>query len=352
MRVPGVFLLLALTLTAVAAVESHGGPNRRSAKLRKAVEAVQPAVVKVFGLKGFRGIFGYRTGVIVHESGLVLTRGSVTLDEAEGRIACHLHDGRRLMGRIVREDRRSKMVLLKLAGKPDKPYPTAPLGVSEDLLPGQFVLLIGNAYKTARGREKTAVNFGIVSAITRVRLRSGMMRFPYARPVILHDAMNNPGVYGGPLVNLDCKVIGISGNLVESRDTNAQLHYAIPIDDLKEFIRDTVKRPDATIVYAPVEVEPVDTRPPGVHGIRVLRGGITRATPAYVDRVVPGSPGFEAGVRSDDLILKIDETSVKSWKSFRRIMERYRAGETVRLTLKRGDGIEIVHVTLVEEKAQ
>ena len=70
MRVPGVFLLLALTLTAVAAVESHGGPNRRSAKLRKAVEAVQPAVVKVFGLKGFRGIFGYRTGVIVHEPAL------------------------------------------------------------------------------------------------------------------------------------------------------------------------------------------------------------------------------------------------------------------------------------------
>ena len=346
MRALGFPLLLALT----AAV--HAGPARRSAKVRKAVEAVQPAVVKIFGLKGFRGIFGYRTGVNVHESGLVLTRGSVTLDEAEGRIACHLHDGRRLMARIVREDRRSKMVLLKLTGKADKPYPTAPLGVSADVFPGHFVLLIGNAYKTARGREKTAVNFGIVSAVTRVRLRSGMMRFPYARPVILHDAMNNPGVYGGPLVNLEGKVIGISGNLVESQDTNTQVHYAIPIDDLKEFIRDTVKRPDAPIAYAPVETGPVDERPPGVHGIRVLRGGITRATPAYVDRVVPGSPGSEAGVRPDDLILKIDETPVKSWKSFRRTMERYRAGETVRLTLKRGDGIEIVHVTLVEEKAQ
>ncbi|MGH7162555.1 MAG: hypothetical protein ACREID_03645, partial [Planctomycetota bacterium] len=83
-------LLLALLAAPVA-----GGPPLRSAKVDAAVAAVQPAVVKVFGVKGFRGIYGYMTGVIVHGSGLVLTRGSVTLEEAP-EISCHLHDGRRL----------------------------------------------------------------------------------------------------------------------------------------------------------------------------------------------------------------------------------------------------------------
>jgi len=60
-------------------VADAGGLPLRSKKIDTAVEKVQPAVVKIFGAKGFRGIYGYMTGLIVHESGLVLTRGSVTL---------------------------------------------------------------------------------------------------------------------------------------------------------------------------------------------------------------------------------------------------------------------------------
>ncbi|MFQ5843372.1 MAG: S1C family serine protease [Planctomycetota bacterium] len=342
-------LLLCLLLAVPAAA---GGPRLRSAKLRRAVAAVQPAVVKVFGLKGFRGVYGYRTGVIVHESGLVITRGSVTLDEAEGRIRCHLHDGRRLLARIVREDRRSRMVLLRLVDERARPFPTARLGSSSGVRPGQFVVLIGNAYRTAQGSERCAVNLGMVSAVTPVRLRSGLSDFPYDRPVILHDAINNPGVYGGPLVDLGGRVIGISGNLVESSETNAQVHYAVPIDDLKDFIRDTVARPDAPRIYSPPRVEEKDEGPAGYHGIRMLRGGINRATPAYVDRVDPGSPAFRAGVRPDDLILRLDETEIKSWRSFQRVIGRYRAGHKVRLTVKRGDAVEMIRFELTAEGPQ
>lgn len=338
--------LLLLALPALA------GPAPRNARIDAAVEAVQPAVVKIFGLKGFRGIYGFLTGVIVHESGLVLTRGSVTLEEAP-EIACHFHDGRRRAARIVREDRRSRMVLLRIVPEGDERFPAARLGSSAAARPGRFVLLFGNAYQVALGSERCAVNLGVVSAVEKVDLRAGVTDFPYDGPVILHDAMNNPGVYGGPLADLDGNVIGVSGTLVESRTTNVQVHYAVPIDDLREFIADTLRNPDAPRVFATAQKEDplAGGEEPGYSGIHVLKGGINRATPPYVDRVDPGSPAAEVGLRPDDLVLKVDETPVPSWKSFLRTIEKYRAGETARLTVKRGDEVLVLAITLRKEKA-
>ncbi|MHC4953119.1 MAG: S1C family serine protease [Planctomycetota bacterium] len=345
---------IAIALLLVAAPAWAGGVPLRSKKVDAAVAKVQPSVVKIFGAKGFRGIYGYMTGVIVHESGLIITRGSVTLEETSG-IRVHLHDGRRVTAEIVREDRRTKMILLRILGGTKEKYPVAPLGDSSKVRAGQFVVLVGNAYKVALGRERCAVNFGMVSAIAKLDARLGLSRFHYKGSVILHDAMNNPGVFGGPLIDLDGNVIGISGRIVESRDTNHQVHYAIPMNVLKPFITDTLTRPGAPRIYAgdaadqPKEIEPEAA---GYHGIIILKGGVIRATPAYVDRVVPGSPAAKAGIRPDDLIIKIDESRVKSWKSFRRIVRGYRAGETLKVTLKRGEKVKLVVFKLVQEPRQ
>ncbi|MHC4818384.1 MAG: S1C family serine protease [Planctomycetota bacterium] len=332
--------LLILLLFAAAA---RSGPPLRSKRVDAAVGRLQPAVVKIYGVKGFRGVFGYMTGVLVHESGLLFTRNSVTLEEAP-QIKCHLHDGRRRTAEIVRYDRKSRMALLRLLGDPGEKFPVARLGDSSKVAPGQFVLLIGNAYKVAQGKERCAVNMGVVSAVSSPRMRASTTAdFHYDGRVILHDAMNNPGAYGGPLVNLAGEVIGISGTIVESRETNVQLHYAIPINDLKEFLADTLRRPDAPKTYDPDggKDEEADAEP-GYHGIRVLRAGVNRATAAYVDRVRPGSPGARAGLRPDDLVLKIDRMRVKTWKGFVRMMSRYRAGESVQLTIKRGSEVKII----------
>ena len=343
-----------LLLLATVAVTADAGLPLRSKKVNRAVEAVQPAVVKIFGAKGFRGIYGYMTGLIVHETGLIITRGSVTIEETNA-IKVHLHDGRRVTAEIVREDRRTKMVLLRILGSKKEKFPVAKLGDSSKIDVGQFVMLVGNAYKVARGRERCAVNFGMVSAVAKLDARLGLDDFHYKGSVILHDAMNNPGVYGGPLVNLDGEVIGISGRLIESRDTNHQVHYAIPIDVLKPFIEDTVNRPGAPRIYAgnvTGDEETTEPNEPGFHGIRILKGGVIRATPAYVDRLSPDSPAARAGVKTDDLIIKIDESRVKTWKSFRRIMRGYRAGETVKLTVQRGKKVKLIVFKLEKEPRQ
>lgn len=334
-------LLLLLAAAAGAA------PPLRSRKVDAAIEAVQPAVVKIYGVKGFRGVYGYMTGLIVSPTGLVITRSSVTLEEAPV-ISCHLHDGRRLPAELVRYDRRSRMALLQLKGEGAAAFPAATLGDSDTVRPGQFVLLVGNAYKVAQGTERCAVNLGVVSGVATLALRASTTEdFDYDRPVILHDAMNNPGVYGGPLVDLDGRVVGISGTIAESKTTNVQVHYAVPINDLKPFIDDTLLRPDAPKLYdRGGDDDDVDEAAAGHHGIRIFRAGINRATPPYVDQVLPGSPAARAGVRPDDLVLKIDRMAVKSWKSFERMMSRYRAGETVQLTLKRGDEVLVVAIKL------
>jgi len=347
-------LVLLLISSVTLEVAGAGGLPLRSKKVDAAVERVQPAVVKIFGAKGFRGIYGYMTGLIVHKSGLVITRGSVTIEETSA-IKVHLHDGRRVTAEIVREDRDTKMVLLRLLGGTKEVYPTATLGDSDKVRAGDFVMLVGNAYKVARGRERCAVNFGMVSARAKLDARLGLANFGYKGTVILHDAMNNPGVYGGPLVDLEGQVIGISGRIVESRDTNHQVHYAIPSNTLKPFIEDTLKRPGASRIFmrdpgkAAADMEPDE---PGYHGIQVLRGGVNRATPAYINRVVPDSPAAKAGLRPDDLVIKIDESRVKSWKSFRRIMRKYRDGETVKLTVKRGNDVKLFVFKLDKEPRQ
>ena len=341
-------ILLACFLIAAA---TAAGPPLRSKKIDAAVRRLQPSVVKIWGAKGFRGIHGFMTGVIVHRSGLVITRYSVTIEETD-RIRCHLDDGRRFTAAIVREDRRSRMVLLKLQADPGETFPVAPLA-KDPAVAGQFVLLIGNAYNVAIGREHCAVNFGMVSAVTPLQMRSGRFRFDYRGPVILHDAMNNPGVYGGPLVNMKGEVVGISGTIVEAADTNAQVHYAIPINDLMPFIRDTIQNPSAGRTYdhpgGRDDPGRDADRAPGWLGVRLLRGGINRATPAYVDRVYRDSPAAGAGLRPDDLILKADGARIKSWKAFNRLLQTYRAGDTIKLTVRRGSEIKLFAIKLVEK---
>ncbi len=350
-------LLATLGALLLLSAPASAGPPIRSKRIDKAVARIQPAVVKVFGVKGFRGVFGYMTGVNVHQSGLVITRGSVTLDEAP-QIKIHFHDGRRVGAEIVREDRVSKMILLRLLGEADDTYPVAPLADSDKVKAGHFSLLIGNAYKVALGEEKCAVNLGVVSAVTKIEMRAGMSGgFDYDGKVILHDAMNNPGVYGGPLANLKGEVIGISGRILESRETNVQMHYAIPVNDLKAFILDTINNPEAGKIYrrrgaskTRGGTDAPEKKVPGWHGIRVLRGGINKATPAYIDRIVPQSPAHKAGLRADDLVLKIDHMRVKSWRTFNRMMGRYQAGEKVQLTIKRRSDVKVIDLTLGKRK--
>ena len=72
------------------------------------------------------------------------------------------------------------------------------------------------------------------------------------------------------------------------------------------------------------------------HGITLFDHGRRVSPPAYVERVAAGSPGRQTGLKPDDLIVQIDRHTIRTCKDFRRILEKYKPGQTAQLTFKRG----------------
>jgi serine protease Do len=301
---------------------------------------VFPAIVKLHGASGFARLPSYGSAVIVRPDGIALTIRSVMLQTENLRAV--LHDGTVRPAKIVARDDERGVVALKIEGP--GPFPHLEPARKESIHSGQWVLSVGNAFRLAEGEEQPSVNLGVLSATTRLDLRLGRSDTAHYRGrVYLTDANVNPGSAGGALVDLDGRLLGVLGKVVASRSTRTLISHAMPIDDLMPLVERAARGEAA----APPEAE--DTTP-GRHGIRLFRFGLHRSPPAYVDRVDRGSPAEKAGLRKNDLVLRVGETTVSSARAFQREMKRYHAGDRVVLTVKRGK--TVTKVTLVLDAAE
>jgi S1-C subfamily serine protease len=312
-----VVVLLGLLLAPVAAEERD--------VVREVAERSFPSVVKLHGASGFARLPSYGTAVLVHPDGIALTARSVMLETESLRAV--LHDGTRRKARIVARDDEREMVAIRIEGPGPFPH-LKPIEPGEARV-GQWVLSIGNAFRLADGDERPSVNLGLLAAVTRLDLRLGLSdRTVYRGRVYLTDANVNPGSAGGAMVGLDGRLLGVLGRVLESRATRTLVSHAIPIEDLAPLI-------DRAVKGEPHEARR-EERPPGRHGIRPFRFGLHRSPPAYVDRVDGGSPAAKAGLRKNDLILRVGEVTVPTIRAFLREMKRFHAGDEVVLTVKRG----------------
>ena len=299
-----------------------------------------PSIVKVYGAGGFTGIPAYGTGVVVDSKGIVATAWSISLKTEYLKVVTD--QGQRLDAKILRADSRRGMALLKVE-LGDTKLQAAELADSTTLAAGDQVYGIGNAFDDATGDEKCAVMAGVVMAIAPIEMRIGIEDAPPLGSVILTDVANNPGTQGGPLVTRDGKVMGILGRLVESKSTNSLVSFAIPTATWKPFIAAAIEGKEPP-VEAAKKVAPVET------GIRLLDAHLTRSPPAYVDRVLPGSPAEKAGVKPDDLIFRLDGKVVRTCRVFEDILRDHAPGEKVKLVIKRGNGIVELDVELAARK--
>ncbi|HEV3166039.1 MAG TPA: trypsin-like peptidase domain-containing protein, partial [Isosphaeraceae bacterium] len=208
---------------------ASASPSNRRSPVVEAVQKVQPAVVSISSEKKAASasrwpftaeesqrprVSGMGTGVILDGRGYILTNQHV-VDKVQG-ILVHLHDGSSLAGRVVQQDEAIDLAILKVdAGKP---LPTIALGASADLMVGEEVITIGNAY----GYENT-VSVGIISALNRNVTLSDEQVY---RNLIQTDACINPGNSGGPLVNIEGELIGIN---VAVRAGAQGIGFALPI---------------------------------------------------------------------------------------------------------------------------
>lgn len=320
---------------------AHAGPNVAPNAIGAAVKRVAPAVVKLYGA-GLGRIQRYGTGVIVSADGTILTTLSLM---ASGRnIRVVLADGRSFPdATVVRTDEYRQLVLLKIEAA-DLPF-LEPVK-SDQIGIGDTVIAIGNWYKVAEGDEPMSVTKGILSLKTDLDAQRLTQPFEYTGPVLIYDAVtSNPGAPGSPLVDIDGNLIGLVGRVVEAVNTNTRLNYALPSEQLTEFLSG---RPPPDAARPRPTDAPDESHAKPYLGIKISKLGY-RHISAYVARVRPGSPAAAADIRADDLIMGVNGQRIRNVDDYESALARLAPGQTVILVVKRGDRIIPLEVTVGEK---
>jgi len=309
------------------------------------------SVVKIYGASGFAGLENYASGLVVSDKGHILAWDHAMLTNLRGQVV--LADGSEHDARVVARSEELGVVLLKID----------PEGIPEDVLrplelptepetyePGTPVLSIGNSYRIAEFEEWLSVTLGVVVSTVRSDLRLKLQKFPFQGDVLIVDAPSNPGTQGGGLFTVDGKLIGMLTPLIESRETNTQLSVVIPAFELSAFVAQfSGKRQLAKDIVA-VQKSRKKVYKPVYTGIKLFDSGRRRSPPAYVDRVIPGSPAAKSKLRPDDLIVRINEFPVQNCVEYRRILREFGPGDRIDVTFKRGTRVDKVSIVLEEVK--
>lgn len=294
--------------------------NLRRSPIVKAVEGARPAVVNIHGRKtvrtedaqqtgeNFRQVNGMGTGIIVDERGYILTNHHVV--DSVSRIQVTTHDQRNHVARLIAYDFKTDLAIIKIEG--DKPFQTIRVGTSSDLMPGETVIAVGNAF----GYEHT-VTSGIISALHRTVQVSDEQTY---RDVIQTNAGINPGNSGGPLLNIDGELIGVN---VAVRVGAQGIAFAIPVDTALE------------IAAQLMSVERLEKVTHGLVGKTIWTGAETGAE-FVVASLREESIAADAGLQPGDVITSVGQTRIERALDFERAMLGRRSGEELSLEVRRG----------------
>ncbi|KZR67893.1 trypsin-like peptidase domain-containing protein [Prochlorococcus sp. MIT 1303] len=268
---------------------------------------------------------GQGSGVIFSAEGLVLTNAHVV--EKTDQLMVGLPDGRRVPGRLVGQDKITDLAVVQLDGS--GPWPTAPLGDSDQLRVGDWAIAVGNPF----GLENT-VTLGIISNLNRNVSQLGISG--KRLDLIQTDAAINPGNSGGPLLNSEGNVVGIN-TLVRS-GPGAGLGFAIPINRARTIAQQLVERGRASHPMVGVGLSPVPS----------ARSGEANSPGAVIRSVVPGGPAARAGLKVDDVIVSVEGLPIDGPAEVVSAIDRHGVGRPITLGLIRGDSRIELAVTPVE----
>jgi serine protease Do len=335
-----VALCFVLHLISSAAIAS----SLRWTAIVRAVQEAAPSVVNIHGRKtvradhdesintsgGFKQVNGMGTGVVIDERGYVVTNYHVIEGVRQIQVTTApttLTDGtfvkgKTVIGRLMAHDPSTDLAIVKI--DIDAPLPVIRIGTSSDLLAGEPVVAIGNAY----GYEHT-ITRGIISALHRPVQVSDTQKY---FDLIQTDASINPGNSGGPLLNIDGDMIGIN---VAVRMGAQGIGFAVPIDqavDVASRLLDT------------------EVRRHVAHGV-TSRTRTTAVSSQYVvEAVEAGSPADLAGLSAGDVITEMGEIEVKRSIDFERALLGERPGDSITVTFERGGQLKQAQMVLADPR--
>ena len=268
---------------------------------------------------------GFGSGVIISKDGYIVTNNHV-IDGAD-EIDVKLNDNREFKGRLIGTDPNTDLALVKIEGDD---FPTLPIGNSDALKVGEWVLAVGNPFNLT-----STVTAGIVSAKARSLgvYNGGIESF------IQTDAAINQGNSGGALVNARGELVGINAVLSSPTGAYAGYGFAIPtsimtkvVNDLKEF--GTVQRAILGISGHDLGDERTKEKDLGtVEGV-------------YVAEVTDGSGAKAAGIEPGDVIIKIAGKKIHNMAELQENLAMHRPGDKVEVTILRNKKEKTLDVTL------
>jgi serine protease Do len=304
--------------------EDYSSPSfsgNRVTPIVKAIRDAAPAVVNIQGQKpvadpapagrgvATREVNGMGTGVVIDPRGYILTNHHVV--DGVRQINVTLDGGQAYVAQLVANDRETDLAVIRI--RTPQPLPTINLGTSGDLMTGETVVAVGNAY----GYEHT-VTSGIISALHRnVQVNETQQYLD----LIQTDASINPGNSGGPLLNLDGEMVGLN---VAVRAGAQGIGFAIPVDRALD------------IATRLLSVERLESQ---WHGITPLAVDGPHG-PVTVARVERDSPAQTGGLQRGDELRQIGTTSIARPLDVERALLGRRAGDRVPLLVKR-DGKDV-----------
>ncbi len=307
--------------------------------------AVLPSVVKI-NVAGSQEQ-GSGSGIIISSDGEILTNNHVaSVAGQDGSISVSFNDGSAKKARIIGTDPQTDLAVIKAEGVSGlKP---ATIGRSGKISVGENVVAIGSPF----GLQAT-VTSGIVSAVNRPVSVQPEATVPgqaqpadTTYPAIQTDAAINPGNSGGPLVDLNGDVVGInssirtasSGGIDQSAGGSIGLGFAIPIDNVWPIVQQLRKGETATHARMGVTVTDVSSN-----------GGLL--TGAGIRSVTDGSAAAKAGLKTGDVVTKVDGQVITDSESLVATIRGHRPGDTVTLTVVRdGNDTRTVKVVLDSDK--
>lgn len=252
-------------------------------------------------------------GIVLRADGLVLTGASLLAVDLP-RVEVLTGSGRRLEAEILSKDEKLDVALLK-ADVGSEPLVPVELGTASDLAPGRLVLSFGNPFGVARDSRPSA-SLGVVRFVGPIDAREAV----FSGDAIFTDAAVNPGNEGGPLVDLEGRVVGVLAPLARDRRAQTMMGYAIPIDAIAPRLEALARgRSSARI------------------GILLSEGA-----DLVVNRVVPKSAADKAGVKEGDKLLELDGAKLGDRDALRKSLGGKRPGARVVLMLERaGSKVEV-----------
>jgi S1-C subfamily serine protease len=314
--------------------------------IAEAVELVGPAVVRIDASRTvsnrvpdalqnplFRRFFGddeiqperiergTGSGFIISPDGKLITNAHVV--SGADTVSVTLKDGRTFEGNVMGSDSVTDVAVIKIDATD---LPTVTLGSSEDLMPGQWAIAIGNPL----GLDNT-VTAGIISAIGRSSSQVGV---PNKRVQFIQtDAAINPGNSGGPLLNDRGQVIGINTAI---RADAQGLGFAIPIETAQRIAEQLFSTGQVQHPYLGIQM--VDLTPDTIQKLREdseLNLNLDDKQGVLIVRVLDGTPAATAGLQKGDLILKVNGGEVITASDVQQQVEETRIGEPVDVEIER-----------------